>query len=399
MQTTPTSSRTPQFLFIVGAPRSANTATLSTLDGHPEILAWPVEFPYFHYFSRLAKGRTRVAVADINREMLRLFETQLNEKLGQDIGTDGPVFTLGDTIGDLDTKTLVQHLNREPDRQLGAVEYLPYLFDSLRVAHSRYRDRVVKYHAMLVTARGMDWEDEQLFRTSRILFPYRDMMESYASIREKGLRHQSPPDFFAPWSKKGALYWFQSFQRVSQLAERHLASSNFFVLPVRRLRFEPETVMAEMCQFLDVAPHPTLSQMSIAGRNYGGNAHERELNTGTFSPRSSRLSIPLSTFEQRAFGALDLYDFEKRERVQCLPSSIGMAKRSLATAFGELHDAHTSTWKGNGSRSTVGQRLKLAVKLFGLYLVLRGGYLSRLVPRVRKRGGLDSLYQVCRNAS
>lgn len=381
----------PQFLFILGAPRSANTATLSILDGHPDILAWPIEFPYFNLFNRLAKGRRTVPVAEINREILALLEKQLNEKLMQGTDTEGIVFTLGDTVGDLDTKALIEHLDRDRENRLGAVEYLTYLFDSLHFAHAAYRDRRVKYHAMLVTARGMDWQNERLFETSRFLFPYRDMVESYASIREKGLKLQSPPQFFAPTSKKGSLYWLQTFQRISQLAEERIPNGNFFVVPIRRVRYEPERVVSAICRFLEIEPHPALSQMSIAGQSYGGNARESALNTGTYAPRHSKLSIPLSSFEREAFALLDLYDFGSGEKIRNSAGLMTMAKYSLTSAFAELCDRKTSTWNGTGSRSTLLQRLKLSLKLFGIYLVLKGGYLSRLVPGRDSSYRLDSL--------
>ena len=388
---TPEERDAPQFLFVVGPPRSANTATLSTLDGHPDILAWPVEFPYFNYFNRVANGRKTVPVDEINREMLALFETQLNAKLMDGTDAEGPVFTLGDTVGDLDTKALIEHLDREKENRLGAVEYLEYLFESLKVAHAKYRDRLIKYHAVNLAARGMDWGNEQLFESSRFLFPYRNMMESYASIREKGLKIQAPPQFFAPNAKKGALYWFQTFQRISQLAERRFGRENFLVVSISRVRHAPDAVISEVCTFLGIERHPALSHLTIAGMSYGGNAHEGELNTGTYAPRSSNLSIPLSSFERRLIDSLDLFDFDTGEHRGASLGPLAVTTSAFASAFKELCDPETSSWRGTGDRSTLAKRLKLFLKLWSIYLTMNGGVLSRLVPKRDPNYQLDTL--------
>lgn len=381
----------PPFLFIVGAPRSANSPTLATLDGHPDILAWPIEFPYFVYFNGVANGRKTVPIREINPVILAGLEVALNDKLTLDSGTDTPVFALGDTIGDLDTQTLIGHLDRDRDTHLGAVDYLKYLFESLKVAHATYVDRPVKYLLMNLTARGMDWENDRLMESSKFLFPYRDMVESYASIREKGLKADTPPQFFALGAKKGSLYWLQTFQRVSQLAERHVGQENFFVVSISRVRHEPEAVIADMCRFLEIEFDPAMSHLSIAGKRHGGNAYESALNKGTYAPRSSKLSIPLSSFEESMLASLDLYDFDEDRRLRTGFGPLAMARTAFTSAFSELYDRADSAWKGTGEPSSLLKRLKLSLRLAGVYFALRKGAISRLVPRRSSDYNLDSL--------
>ena len=55
-------SKTPKFLFVVGAPRSANSAILALLDGHPDILSWPSEFYFTLIFNRVSKGHKTASV-------------------------------------------------------------------------------------------------------------------------------------------------------------------------------------------------------------------------------------------------------------------------------------------------------------------------------------------------
>jgi hypothetical protein len=354
-------------------------------------LAWPTEFPYFVYFNRVTNGRKKAPVGEINHVILAALEVALNDELTLDTGGDRPVFTLGDTIGDLDTETLIGHLDRDRNTQLGAVDYLRYFFESLKVAHSKYSDGHVKYLLMNLMARGMDWGNERLMESSRFLFPYRDMAESYASIREKGLKTDTPPQFFSPSAKKGSLYWFRAFQRVSQLAELHVGQENFFVVSFGRVRQDHDAVISEMCTFLDIGYDPALSHLSIAGRSHGGNAYEPELNKGTYAPRSSKFSIPLSSFEESVLASLDLYDFDEGKRLRRGFGLLAMARTAFTSAFSELYDRADSAWKGTGEPSSLLKRLKLSLRLVGVYFALRNGIISRLVPRRSSGYNLDSL--------
>jgi hypothetical protein len=227
--------------------------------------------------------------------------------------------------------------------------------------------------------------------SSRFLFPYRDMVESYASIREKGLKADTPPQFFALGAKKGSLYWLQTFQRVSQLAERHVGQENFFVVSISRVRHEPEAVISDMCRFLEIEFDPAMSHLSIAGRSHGGNAYEPALNKGTYAPRSSKLSIPLSSFEENMLASLDLYDFDEGKRLRRRFGPLAMARTAFTSAFIELYDRADSTWKGTGEPSSLLKRLKLSLRLAGVYFALRKGFISRLVPRRSSDYNLDSL--------
>ena len=384
----------PRFLFLVGPPRSTNNVTLATLDGHPDILAWPTEFPFFHYFKGVAKGRERVPVPELNEAMLAHLQRQLNERLGH--GTNGeadlPIYSHGDAVGGLDTRILVDRLVRISDGPLDATEYLTHMFEALKWAHSRYRSREVKYYAILVMARGMDWANDELFESHRVLFPYRDMLDSYASIRERGLKSESPPQYFGPTDKKGFVYWAQTFERISQLAQSRAHHDNFFVASAKRVRYEPDKVISEICDFLGIDPSASaLSEMTMAGQSYGGNARENGLNTGTFAPRSSRRTIPMSSFERKAFAALDLYDFDEGKRLRSGFGLLAMATTAFRSAFCELYDKKDSTWRGTGGHTSLARRLKLAIRLAGTYFVLRGGILSRLVPRRSSGYNLDSL--------
>ena len=384
----------PRFLFVVGPPRSTNNVTLATLDGHPDVLAWPAEFPFFHYFKGVAKGRERVPVPELNEAMLAHLQRQLNERLGHGTNgeADGPMYSHGDAIGGLDTRLLVERLERISDGPLDAVEYLARMFQALKWAHSQYRSREVKYYAILVMARGMDWANDELFESHRVLFPYRDMLDSYASIRERGLKSESPPQYFGPTDKKGFVYWAQTFERISQLARSRVQHDNFFVASAKRVRYEPDKVISEICDFLGIdSTESSLSEMTMAGESYSGNARESGLNTGGFAPRSSRRTIPMSGFERKAFAALDLYDFDEGKRLRTGFGFLAMARTAFTTAFSELHDREESTWRGTGGHSSLARRLKLAIRLAGTYFALRGGFLSRLVPRRSSGYHLDSL--------
>ena len=115
------------------------------------------------------------------------------------------------------------------------------------------------------------------------------------------------------------------------------------------------------------------------------------MNTGTYAPRSSKLSIPLSSFEKNALASLELYDFDAGKRIQKDFGLLAMAKTAFTSAFIELHNRANSTWKGTDERSSLLKRVKLTVRLAGIYLALKNGALSRLVPGRPAGYNLDSL--------
>ncbi len=366
----------PQFLFIVGPPRSTNTAILGTLDGHPDILAWPTEFHYFTFYRKFARGRNKIQSSELNQAMLQLFDKYLNIKLGRDT-EDFPSIN---SIGAFDYKIFLDQLDQGQRLEHDVLSYLRHIFDCLKAAHTQYKDKAVKYYALLCTARGIDWTNGRLFGSSRFLFPYRCILESYSSIRERRLKSQSLDDFFAPTAKMGALYWLNTFERISQKASQRVNQENFLVVSAERLRYESEVVISELCEFLAVDYDSAMSQMTVLGQRYLGNANELTLNQGRFANRSSALTIPLSSFETTVLAQLDLFDFASTKKCRIAPANLAqVVKSAFNTAFLELNDNRKSMREEPGNCRFAAGRLKLFLKLCGIYLILRGGLLSRLI--------------------
>jgi hypothetical protein len=145
-----------------------------------------------------------------------------------------------------------------------------------------------------------------------------------------------------------------------------------------QIRFQCQLVVR--VHFLEIERHPIMDQLTIAGRHYPGNARENALNTGTFAPRSSRRVVPMSKFEIMVFDSLDLFDFVERRRLRRRSWLPGNARAAFTSALTELVNAEKSTWKGTGAPAPMLHRLKLFLRFIGIYVVLRGGVLTRLIP-------------------
>ncbi len=56
----------PKFVFLAGTPRSGSAVIWASLDGHPDILVWPTDFAYFHFFQRTAQGKEKAFIKELN---------------------------------------------------------------------------------------------------------------------------------------------------------------------------------------------------------------------------------------------------------------------------------------------------------------------------------------------
>ena len=75
-----THSTQPQFIFIVGAPRSSNNTINALLDGHPDVLSWPSECHYFTIFNKVAKNNSKAEVTKLNAELIEHLQDRLSER-------------------------------------------------------------------------------------------------------------------------------------------------------------------------------------------------------------------------------------------------------------------------------------------------------------------------------
>lgn len=212
----------PIFVFIAGTPCSGGSVTLASLDGHPDVLAWPYEFLYFPFFYQVAKGRQEVPVSELNRELINTSFSAFGKRLrhgdGLYVEDRGPAKNNNFNIGDFDCGLFREHLQTTVERRSGAVGYLDFLFGCFKRSHKKYRDKAIKYHAVLTGARGFNWNKKDLIKNSKFLYSYRQAESSYTSIREKQLRKHGLNKFFSPSGKKSLLYWLETYKRISNCA-------------------------------------------------------------------------------------------------------------------------------------------------------------------------------------
>jgi len=373
----------PQFVFIVGTPRSGGSVTLASLDGHPDILAWPYEFTYFPFFYQIAGERKKVPVSELNQKLTDVSLQYFSKRIKHGGGLydkDSTKSSGGNdfNIGDLDFQLFLQSINAEKEKSVNAVEYLTYLFECLKYSNRQYRDKSVKYYLLLTTARGFDWHDEDLLKSSMFLYSYRDAEDSYASIREKYLKDSDLNVFLSLKRKKSSLYWLENYRRISRYGEKHINAVNFMVIPLKDLQKETEEVLKHICSFLKIEPHPNIFNLTIMGNPYKGNAREGNLNAGKIAKRTSKPSVPLCSFEQRIFALLDLFDFPGHKK-RDLPSFgfIEMIRKAFSSAFIELPG--DKVWKGGNpvvTRRFI-KRLTIFCKLCGIYTALKNVWLAK----------------------
>lgn len=185
----------------------------------------------------------------------------------------------------------------------------------------------------------MNWNDEKLIRSSSILFSCRELESSYNSLREKIYFKQGLDlkKFFSIKSKKSCLYWLESYRRISKQVEPYIELNNFIVVPLKNLQSNPEGVLKKICTFLNIEPHSNLYDLTTFGIPCSGNANQSNLNTGKIASTTSKISIPLCSFEKRMFNSLSLYDFTKLKKRSFVPFRlIEMLKLAYTNAFFEL---------------------------------------------------------------
>ena len=384
----------PKFVFIAGTPRSGGSVTLGSLDGHPDILAWPFEFNYFPFFRRLAGKRATVPSAELNRGLEAEFRQYFSKRLrhGRGVYDQNSKALLPEgefNLSDFDYQLFRRNLEKMETKEVAATAYLLTIFACLKSACRSYRDRAVTYYLIFTTARGYDWDDERLFSSSLVLFSYRDAEDSYASLREKYLEQKTLPAFFDLRGKKSFIYWLETYRRISRYAESRSGAKNFLTVPLKSLQKDSASVLKEICAFLRIEPHPVIGSLTIFGSPYKGNANESGLNQGQIAKRTSNTKTPLSSFERRMFASLDLFDFaaaQKRERISFGP--LVMLKVAFGSAFSEL-PADKMVGKEGGVASAALGRMSVFLRLCSNYLTFKSNRLTQKSIRKGNRHVFD----------
>ena len=322
-----------QFLFILGTTRCGKKLIKCMLDEHPDILVWPEEFPYFTYFKETAGKRKEALISDLNK---RIINTIL-PKAKFNYNTDHPI-TEKIFLGNLDVNLFIQKLQVNQTNQITPINYLYYLLDAFHNAHAKYKDKKVKYYAILCPGQGFDWSNNNILKESKFIFPFRNNIESYQSTREKRFnKFNGLYGYFSPIKKNGALYWMYLFSYLSDRVKENLHRDNFYILPLKELQTNASQTIEKLCKFLSIKNNDSLTKLTILGLKYQGNLQEKKLRQGVIISRSSNYSIPLFTYEKYIFNNMNLFDNTSNKiHVRQIHGMLNIFKSAFISSFYEI---------------------------------------------------------------
>lgn len=378
----------PKFVFVAGSPRSGGGATLASFDNHPDIICWPFEFFYFSFFCRIAKGRITVPVEELNTKIdgefkmglsKRLIETNIDFSRGN---VSSKSYT-GFNINGFNYQFFLQYLDHYRDKTVNAAEYLRYLFEALHMSSDKYKDKTVKYFLLLSTARGLDWNNREIYENSYFLFNYRTPSDIYGSLKSKYFKSSkySLKTAFSLFNKKNFFYWIETFRIIGALIENNQDNKNFMLVPLLSLQKKPYETLEKICDFLGVPYSATLGNLSNIGIEYNGDANQNNLNTGKISSRTSNITVELCSFEIQLFNYIGVFDpiTKNKESVVSLPLYSSL-KNAFRSAFIELPNEKILC-KKNGFINVFIGRVFIFLNFCGIYFLLKNRRLANAIVK------------------
>tara|TARA_A100001037_G_scaffold274055_1_gene271480 strand:+ start:527 stop:1699 length:1173 start_codon:yes stop_codon:yes gene_type:complete len=329
---------TPQFIFIAGAPRSSNNTINALLDNHPDILSWPSECHYFTIFKSVAGTNSKASVHDLNKAFVEHFTNRLMERLEfHSVDKTYKEKNITRQLGEFNLDTFTKLLNSKSKTQtMTKTEHLRFIFESFHKSHYGYANKKVKYYSMMCTARGFDWNDEDLIASNQIIYPFRPHLDSYASLRDVYFNSVTLNEFFDCRNPKGFLYWLNTYTQISKHLKLNMNRNNFNVLSVAQLRLDPQKTISSICSFLEIPFTSEVTHMTMLGKPYGGNAREKSLSTSKVATRPSKLLHPLIDFETKIFETLHLFDFDEQSYNQKKDGFVTLLISAFRTSFFQI---------------------------------------------------------------
>ena len=214
-------------------------------------------------------------------------------------------------LGNFNFEKFSTKLNLTKKKEYTANDYLNYLFECLKISTMEYKNSNPKYFMIFTGARGFDWNNDELIKSSKFIFLKRNILDSYTSIREKYLQDHNLLDLCYPIGKKSLLYWLETYKRISNVVIDKVNNENFFISSLDKLQMQTDQFFHDICTFLDVTETNNFFNLTFCGIPYGGNANEYGLNTGKIQDRPSKIHNPLTSFEKKVFDLFEFYDGKK----------------------------------------------------------------------------------------
>lgn len=253
-------------IFLTGCARSGTTLFARLLDGHPDVLVFPIELKYFRYRDtptdyptmRLARlsGPRDVVRAVAESDYVRPFFGEKDE-IG---GREEVIAAVRSTI---DTRRFRDVLGR----------------DDLIATHA---DGVVHFFRALGTALGLSEDQIQRLRFVEKT-PYQE--ENVDEIRDwfpdASFVHlvRNPYAVMVSERKRGAAEHMKLHAAAMQqsslaraIRNKEALGDRYLIIRYEDLVGDPGRVMIESARFLGLSEHPTLTEPTILGRPWHGNS-------------------------------------------------------------------------------------------------------------------------------
>lgn len=261
-------------VFIVGAGRSGTTLLQSLLDGHPELLVWPEEFPYFLLWRDFfgAKGqRARVFGAVIREKLIPLSGAKDFGKMHNAGRVSKPY-----SMENVDERVFLEELKKYDEFQVSRKEYLQLTMLAF------FKASIHQWKPKAFVVKVLWPHDEMLedFPEAKIIFSARRPISIYNSTKEYYFKifHESPweayfragrnrlPGGLIATSIQPVLYVYEWINKRNIMSNKQI-----FVSKLEDLQVHPKKELKRLARFLDINYGENLLHPSMLGIRYKGN--------------------------------------------------------------------------------------------------------------------------------
>lgn len=289
----------PDYCFIISPRRTGSTLLMSLLDGHPQLNVWPGEFLYWFYLP--VKRETFFVETKINAnqallELLqplqmtfREYKQDLNEEV---INWEQYIEFAYDLL----------HLTEPLNGNLDRLQFLDWLFSYVEDYFHMKQNNLRVMKCMQV---GFDWEDESL-KNYRLIFTYRKPEYTFLSWKKMWMKHNNGSDEGFHEHRFDEV--IKELRNDREMWEMDYKNRNIHVVHLEKLRdiryFELE--LLNLCEFLNIDYHKSLTVPTIGGKRFIGFHVEPEKNTGIIRSDEHNIGL-LEAFELEAIKENSLY--------------------------------------------------------------------------------------------